>query len=108
MSDFFANMLRRPPVVLPPEAATQEGFDAAVEEIVRAFNIISKYDIASMVDGYKENDYDLEADVYTTGELLTAAGQVRRFVERNPILQRPGFDLKVAALELPPGSDKRH
>lgn len=108
--DFFER-LGKPPLdeqTLPPEAATQEGFAAAVEEMIRAYNVIAKYDSPTMAEVWNERimrgEWEFEPDQETLWpQIVVGAQRVRLWLQKYPELQRLMFDLRVAAIEYAPG-----
>lgn len=105
--DFFANVFavreEGPP---PPEAADNKAFNEAVEEIVRAFNIISRYDSRAMAAAWNRNMEKWETDQHCescVAEVVITAQRVKLWLDGNPNLARHLLDLRVAALEYTDG-----
>lgn len=95
---------------LPPEAASFAEFEKAVEEIIRAFNIIAKYDSQAMAREfnrhYREGDEDWELGPLEDRlwpKVIVNAQTVRNWILANPDLLRMMHDLRTISIEWPQG-----
>lgn len=109
--DFFSK-LAKPPLDmdnLPPEAATLDGFADAVEEMIRAFNIVAKYDSRLMAEVWnmrvQRGDWEFgPVEEINWPAVVTTAQRVRLWIEKNPDLMRLATDLRTVGLAWPVNS----
>lgn len=100
----------RPREELPPEAASFPEFEKAVEEMIRAFNIIAKYDSAAMAREFNRHTRDDDPE-WELGPLedrcwpavIVNAQRIRNWILANPELLRMMHDLRTISIDWAPG-----
>ena len=93
---------------LPPEAATLDGFAAAVEEMTRAFNIIARFDSRVMAQVWNERvqrgDWEFgPVEEANWPQVVVTAQRIKIWIEKNPDLIRLAKDMRTISLDHAPG-----
>ena len=94
--------------VLAGLRAAVAAFAAAVEEMIRAYNIIGKYDSATMAEVWNERimrgEWEFgEIEETLWPQIVIGAQRVRIWLAKNPELVRLMKDLRTIGIEYEPG-----